>query len=204
MYAEDLRAAVSDARLDLNNIDSSNFAVNLAGRVLQYGLIGAGSELRLDFVVGTNQRVAGEVVKPLGSSPIFVAPRPYFDWRGRNLYMDDVFVTDTGLRSSAPASISGPISDSTPSCGSATTSRTIPGDGALARQTCPTSTAPKICAPRLRHGHPDQSTRADARVPPSLDPSPVFFGADGEQSRRRPDRRQPAVVHDRRSADVLV
>ena len=52
--------------LDLNNIDSSNFAVNLAGRVLQYGLIGAGSEMRLDFVLGTNQRVAAEVVKPSG------------------------------------------------------------------------------------------------------------------------------------------
>lgn len=84
--------------LDLNNIDSSNFAVNLAARVLQYGLIGAGSELRMDFVVGTNQRVAAEVVKPIGSSPIFVAPRVYFDRRGRNLYVDDVFVAEYRIK----------------------------------------------------------------------------------------------------------
>jgi len=84
--------------LDLNNIDSSNFAVNLAGRVLHYGLIGAGSELRLDFVVGTNQRVAAEMVKPIGSSSIFVAPRLYFDRRGRNLYQDDVFVAEYRIK----------------------------------------------------------------------------------------------------------
>ena len=76
--------------LDLNNIDSSNFAVNMSARVLHYGLLGVGSETRLDFVIGTNQRVAAEVVKPLGSTPFFVAPRLYFDRRGRNLYMDDV------------------------------------------------------------------------------------------------------------------
>jgi NTE family protein len=80
--------------LDLNNIDSTNFAVNLTGRVLQYGLVGVGSELRLDFVAGTNQRLATELVKPIGSTPIFVAPRVYFDRRGRNLYLDDVFVAE--------------------------------------------------------------------------------------------------------------
>ena len=72
--------------LDLNNIDSSNFAVNMSARVLHYGLLGAGSETRLDFVLGTNQRVAAEVVKTLGSTPLFVASRAYFDRRGRNVY----------------------------------------------------------------------------------------------------------------------
>jgi NTE family protein len=84
--------------LDLNNIDSSNFAFNLDARVLHYGLVGAGSEARLDFVLGTNQRVAGELIKPLGSTPIFVAPRAYFDRRGRNLYLDNVFVADYRIK----------------------------------------------------------------------------------------------------------
>ena len=80
--------------LDLNNIDSSNFAVNMLGRVLQYGLLGVGSETRLDFALGTNQRFGGELVKPLGDTPVFLAGRAYFDRRGRNLYLDDVFVAE--------------------------------------------------------------------------------------------------------------
>jgi NTE family protein len=80
--------------LDLNNIDSTNFAVNFSARVLHYGLIGVGSETRLDVVLGTNQRLAAEVVKPIASSPIFVAPRVYFNRVGRNLFLDDVFVAE--------------------------------------------------------------------------------------------------------------
>ena len=80
--------------LHLNNIDSTNFAVNLAARVLHYGLVGARSETRLDVVLGTSQRVSAEVVKPLGSTPIFIAPRVYFDRHGRNVYLDDVFVAE--------------------------------------------------------------------------------------------------------------
>ena len=80
--------------LDVGNIDSSNFAVNMLGRVLQYGLLGVASETRLDFALGTNQRLAGEFVKPLGDNPVFVAGRAYFDRRGRNLYSDDVFVAE--------------------------------------------------------------------------------------------------------------
>jgi NTE family protein len=84
--------------LDLNNIDSSNFAFNLDARVLHYGLIGAGSEARLDLILGTNQRVAGELVKPLGSTPIFIAPRAYFGRRGRDLYLNNVFVADYRIK----------------------------------------------------------------------------------------------------------
>jgi len=80
--------------IDLNNIDSSNFAFNLSGRILQYDWLGAGAETRLDFIVGTTQRFAGEIVKPLGSSKLFVAPRAYFDRRGRNFYSDDVLVAE--------------------------------------------------------------------------------------------------------------
>jgi NTE family protein len=84
--------------LELSNIDSSNFAVNLSGRVLHYGLLGTGSETRLDLVLGTDQRVAAEVVKPLGSTRIFVAPRAYFDRQGRNQFLDDVFVAEYRIK----------------------------------------------------------------------------------------------------------
>jgi NTE family protein len=84
--------------LDLNNIDSSNFAFNLDARVLHYGLLGAGSEARLDIILGTNQHFAGELIQPLGSTPIFLAPRAYFDRRGRNLFVDDEFVADYRIK----------------------------------------------------------------------------------------------------------
>lgn len=84
--------------LELNNIDSTNFAVNMSGRVLQYGLVGVGSETRLNFVLGTSQQLGAEVVKPIGTTPIFVAPRAYFDRRGRNVYLDDVFVAEYRAR----------------------------------------------------------------------------------------------------------
>jgi NTE family protein len=84
--------------LDLNNIDSSNFAVNMVGRVLQYGLLGVGSEARLDFALGTNQHLGGEFVKPIGDTPVFFAGRAYFDRRGRNVYLDDDFVADYRIR----------------------------------------------------------------------------------------------------------
>jgi NTE family protein len=60
---------------ELNNVDSSSFAVNLAGRVTAYDWVGVGSEVRIDGVLGTRQGIGFEVWRPLGSSPIFVAPR---------------------------------------------------------------------------------------------------------------------------------
>jgi NTE family protein len=65
---------------------------------LHYGLLGTGSETRLDVVLGTHQRVAAEVVKPLGSTPLFVAGRAYFDRQGRNQYVDDIFVAEYRIK----------------------------------------------------------------------------------------------------------
>ena len=84
--------------LELSNIDSTNFAVNLSSRILHYGLLGEGSETRLDFIIGTQQRLALEVLKPLFGTPVFVAPRAYFDRRGRNLYVDDDFVAEYRIK----------------------------------------------------------------------------------------------------------
>jgi hypothetical protein len=128
--------------LDLNNIDSSNFAVNLTSRVLQYGLVGVGSETRLDFVLGTNQRLAAELVKPIGATPIFVGHASTSIGAGGICTWMTSSWPSTGPGSSVSASISGAISDATPKCGSVTTSPTTTGDGGWARRTCPRSTAP--------------------------------------------------------------
>lgn len=86
--------------LDLSNVDSTNFAFNLSSRVLHYGLLGRGSEARLDFVLGTEQRAALELLKPLFGSPVFVAGRGFFDRRGLNLYVDDDFVAEYRVKRS--------------------------------------------------------------------------------------------------------
>jgi NTE family protein len=79
---------------ELSNVDSSSFAVNLAGRVTAYDWVGVGSEVRLDGVIGTRQGVGAEVWRPLGESRLFVAPRVYFLRSGRNGYVDERFVAE--------------------------------------------------------------------------------------------------------------
>jgi NTE family protein len=80
--------------LELSNVDSTNFAVNLGGRITTYDIIGSGSEGRLDLNLGTELLAAGELYRPFGRSGFFVAPRAYFNRYGRNGYLDDRFVAE--------------------------------------------------------------------------------------------------------------
>jgi NTE family protein len=80
--------------LELNNIDSSSFAVNLGSRITAYDVAGAGSELRIDLGVGTRQVAAAELFRPIGHSGFFVAPRAYFHRDGLNLFSGDNFVAE--------------------------------------------------------------------------------------------------------------
>jgi NTE family protein len=77
---------------ELSNVDSSNFAVNLSGRVTMYDVTGRGSEARLDAGVGTRQRFAAELFQPIGGSRVFVAPHVSYDRAPRNSYVDDRLV----------------------------------------------------------------------------------------------------------------
>jgi NTE family protein len=80
--------------LYLNNIDSTNFAVNAAARILQYDALGSGSEIRADFVLGTTQLFGVELLEPIASSRFFVAPRAYFTRNMRNVFDNDVLVAE--------------------------------------------------------------------------------------------------------------
>lgn len=79
---------------ELSNVDSSSFAVNLAGRVTAYDWVGVGSEVRIDGVLGTRQGIGAEIWRPIGESRVFIAPRVSFIRSGRNGYDDDVFVAE--------------------------------------------------------------------------------------------------------------
>jgi NTE family protein len=75
--------------LDLRNTDSTNFAANLRARLAMYDTFITGSELRLDLGVGTRETAALEVYRRLGESPVFVAPRGYFERYSINAYDED-------------------------------------------------------------------------------------------------------------------
>jgi NTE family protein len=70
--------------LDLANIDSNTFAMDLRGRFVFYDALVPGSELRADFAVGTRQTTAAELYQRIGPSPLFLAPRIYWNRVGVN------------------------------------------------------------------------------------------------------------------------
>ena len=105
---------------ELSNVDSSNFAVNLGGRVTFFDWLGRGSETRLDLGVGTRQRPA--------SSSTSRSADAASSWRR------------------APTSLATPATgtstnDSRPSTASS---------GPAAASTSATTRAPRRGAPRLR------------------------------------------------------
>jgi NTE family protein len=64
--------------LSVNNVDASHADAWLSARLTAYDVLGAGSEIRNDVVVGTRQSYAGELFEPFGGSRLFVAPRGGF------------------------------------------------------------------------------------------------------------------------------
>jgi NTE family protein len=60
--------------MNLQNVTSDEFNIAVAARYLAYDVVGSGSELRIDGTLGSNPAIAAELYRPIGSSPLFVAP----------------------------------------------------------------------------------------------------------------------------------
>jgi NTE family protein len=60
--------------LNLENTTSSDFRLTATARYLAFDTVGSGSELRLDGTVGSDPSAAAELYRPLGATPLFVAP----------------------------------------------------------------------------------------------------------------------------------
>jgi NTE family protein len=60
--------------LNLENTTSSDFRTTGTARYLTFDRVGSGSELRLDATVGSDPSLAGELYRPIGPTPLFVAP----------------------------------------------------------------------------------------------------------------------------------
>jgi NTE family protein len=72
--------------VDLENIDSNNFAMNLRGRFVFMDTLVPDSEIRIDGAVGTRLDASVELYRRLGRTPLFVAPRAYWARRSENAY----------------------------------------------------------------------------------------------------------------------
>lgn len=60
--------------LNLENTTSSDFRITATARYLTFDIVGSGSELRVDGTVGSDPSAAIELYRPIGSTPLFVAP----------------------------------------------------------------------------------------------------------------------------------
>ena len=60
--------------VNLENTTSSDFRVTLTARYLAFDVVGSGSELRIDGTLGSDPSVAAELYRPIGATPLFVAP----------------------------------------------------------------------------------------------------------------------------------
>jgi NTE family protein len=60
--------------LTLENTTSNDFRISAAARYLAFDPAGSGSELRIDGTIGSDASVAAELYRPIGSTPLFLAP----------------------------------------------------------------------------------------------------------------------------------
>ncbi len=75
--------------LEIQNIDSNSFALNLRGRVVLYDTLVPESEIRLDLAVGTSQEASVELYRRLFATRLFAAPRAYWNRSSLNGYDEE-------------------------------------------------------------------------------------------------------------------
>lgn len=60
--------------VNLENTTSSDFRMTATARYLAYDVAGSGSELRLDGTIGSDPGLGVELYRPIGPTPVFLAP----------------------------------------------------------------------------------------------------------------------------------
>ena len=87
--------------INLENITSDEFSVSLAARFLAYDVVGSGSELRVNGTAGSNPSIAVELYRPIGSTPMFVAPYAGVQTASLDVIQDNAVVSRYGQTMSA-------------------------------------------------------------------------------------------------------
>ena len=78
--------------VNLENTTSSDFRITATARYLAFDVVGSGSELRLDGTVGSDPTLAVELYRPIGPTPLFVAPYAAVGSATFNLIEDDAVI----------------------------------------------------------------------------------------------------------------
>jgi NTE family protein len=78
--------------INLENTTSSDFRITATARYLAFDVVGSGSELRIDGTVGSDPTLATELYRPIGSTPLFVAPYAGLGSRTFNVIDNDAVI----------------------------------------------------------------------------------------------------------------
>ena len=78
--------------INLENTTSSDFRITATARYLAFDVVGSGSELRLDGTIGSDPTLAAELYRPIGRTPLFVAPYAGVGRATFNLIDDDAVI----------------------------------------------------------------------------------------------------------------
>ena len=82
--------------LNAENTRSTDFRITATARYLSYGVMGSGSELRVDGTLGSDPAVGAELYEPLGTSPVFFAPSASWTTSTFNIFADDEVTAQYG------------------------------------------------------------------------------------------------------------
>ncbi len=82
--------------VNLENTTSSDFRITMTGRYLAFGVLGSGSELRVDGTLGSDPLAWIELYQPVRSSPLFVAPYAGIGKTATDFVQDDAVIARYG------------------------------------------------------------------------------------------------------------
>jgi NTE family protein len=78
--------------VNLENTTSSDFRMTATARYLTFDVVGSGSELRLDGTIGSDPGVGVELYRPIGPTPLFLAPYAGVGRATFNVIRDDAVI----------------------------------------------------------------------------------------------------------------
>ncbi len=78
--------------VNLENTTSTDFRITATARYLTFDVVGSGSELRLDGTIGSDPGFGVELYRPIGSSPLFLAPYAGLGRATFNLIREDAVI----------------------------------------------------------------------------------------------------------------
>lgn len=83
--------------VNLENTTSNDFRITATARYLAFDFGGSGSELRVDGTLGSDPSVGGEWYRPIGPTPLFIAPYAAIGKTKENFFAQDTVIARYGV-----------------------------------------------------------------------------------------------------------